>query len=248
MLKNRTASVVGLLLATVMAAACSGGPAGVSPVGPTALAGASVSGTTHNSTSSDIVDRTQRVVDTSVLAAWAARGGGWETEAEGTDLITAVSGICPDRVITISGVPGTLDSNTVYLQGLSCAALAQGMTVFTKGSFSFAPSFLYDIDEICVANPAVPFVCVDFVPPPPPPNGDYEEVTGTVASLKGTCPWVSMVVNGTRVTTSGDTVWEGGSCSDLRPGGTKVVVEGTLQPDGKLDALVVRITDQPGRK
>lgn len=242
--KNRTTSVVGLFIAIVMVAACSGGAPGVSPVGPTALVNGSVSGTTHNSTSSDIVDRTQRVVDTSVLATWAARGGGWETEAEGTDLISAVSGSCPDRVITINGVPGTLDSNTVYLQGLSCATLAQGMTVFTKGSISVTPSFLYDIDEICVADPAVPFVCVDFVPPPP--SGDYEEVTGTVASLKGTCPSVSMVVNGKRVTTGSATLWEDGSCSDLRRGGTKVVLECELKSDGSYYAHKVRITDQPG--
>src|SRR5262245_15088093 len=51
---------------------------------------------------------------------------------------------------------------------------------------------------------------------------------GTVASVRGTCPTLTMVIRGYAVMTSDATIYEGGSCSSLRPG-AKVAVTGVNQ-------------------
>ncbi|MGQ0736696.1 MAG: DUF5666 domain-containing protein [Acidobacteriota bacterium] len=68
---------------------------------------------------------------------------------------------------------------------------------------------------------------------------------GTVASLKGTCPALTMVVRGVRVVTTDETTFVNGECGNLRPG-TKVDVEGDLGPNGDVVAETITITDQPG--
>jgi hypothetical protein len=92
-------------------------------------------------------------------------------------------------------------------------------------------------------------------------NGGSKKVAGagTVANLTGTCPdAVSMVVQGVRVVTDGDTEFfvDGTTlepdetwCGNLRPG-TKVVVvaEEERNDDGSYTADTITIIDQPGGK
>lgn len=88
-------------------------------------------------------------------------------------------------------------------------------------------------------------------------SGKKVSGAGTVASLTGTCPTLSMVVHGVRVVTDEDTEFfievlgdaadlEGG-CRNLRPG-TKVVVEAAEErnADGSYHAEKIVIIDQPG--
>ena len=80
---------------------------------------------------------------------------------------------------------------------------------------------------------------------PTGPRGPRVAGDGTVASLTGECPTVTMVVRGVRVSTTEETTYEIGECGNLRPG-TKVRVEGDFEEDGSLTATSIAITDQPG--
>ena len=79
---------------------------------------------------------------------------------------------------------------------------------------------------------------------PTTPRGPRVAGDGTVASLSGECPTVTMVVRGVRVETTEETTYEIGECGNLRAG-TKVLVEGDLA-NGVLTATSIAITDQPG--
>ena len=74
--------------------------------------------------------------------------------------------------------------------------------------------------------------------PPPPPTTDVT-LTGTVASLAGTCPSLTFTVDGTTVSTNASTTYGGGgTCSDIRNGDRRGVA-GTRQNDGRVVARYV---------
>jgi hypothetical protein len=68
------------------------------------------------------------------------------------------------------------------------------------------------------------------------------EVEGAISSLGGTCPALTFMVRGRRVTTDGATTFEHGSCASLR-NATEVEVKGRVQPDGSLVATKVEVED-----
>src|SRR5262245_52873774 len=80
---------------------------------------------------------------------------------------------------------------------------------------------------------------------PTGPRGPKVAGEGTVASLAGECPTLTMVVRGVRVSTTEETTYEIGECGNLRPG-SKVLVEGDFETDGSVTATSIAITDQPG--
>ena len=80
---------------------------------------------------------------------------------------------------------------------------------------------------------------------PMTPRGPKLAGEGTVASLSGECPTLTMVVRGVRVTTTDETTYEIGECGNLRAG-SKVRVEGEFETDGSLTATSIVLTDQPG--
>src|SRR4029450_2245778 len=120
---------------------------------------------------------------------------------EGSDVISAVSGTCPDREITVRGVPVTVNSGTMFGPGATCGALAVGMTVHVAGLLT-------------VNNGAYSVIATSISVDHPPPAGGgtgggsgspgrrgHVSGEGTVANLTGTCPALSLVVRGTRVHT-----------------------------------------------
>ena len=130
MRKIRISGLCAVIAAALVGAACSDG-ALRSPAGPSPLTVVS-----EATAAAPTVDRSA-VVDQDAAADWAVNSG-WTTAAdglmvEGSDVVTAVNGTCPDHVITVRGVPVTINSGTLFGPRLTCSALAVGMTVHIRG-------------------------------------------------------------------------------------------------------------------
>ena len=64
------------------------------------------------------------------------------------------------------------------------------------------------------------------------------ELTGVVATVRGVCPTVTFSVNGTAISTTEETQFDGLSCADLQDG-APVEVEGAPQPSGPMVATEI---------
>jgi Domain of unknown function (DUF5666) len=69
---------------------------------------------------------------------------------------------------------------------------------------------------------------------------DENEVKGTISNRSGNCPMISFSVQGTTVTTNGNTKFEDGSCAQV-VNGARVEVEGTRQSNNTILAKEVEI-------
>lgn len=135
--------------------------------------------------------------------------------------INSMTGTCPNLTLNIHGVRVTTNSSTVFENG-ECGNLRPGtkvvLDVETQGTGAVA-------ERIRITDQ--------------PGRGGEVEGEGTVASLKGDCPTLTMVVNGISVMTTSQTTFEDGTCSSIRPG-TRIRARGTFQ-GGSLLASEVRI-------
>jgi hypothetical protein len=179
-----------------------------------------------------IDDRSGVPADAHTVAVWAARthwsvASSLTVEGEGT--LTAVTPSCPTAVITMLDVPVNVNAATQFGGALSCASLAVGSEVKVRG--------------VLTNNSGTLVVTATSIEPRAAKRRERGE--GTVGSLTGTCPTLSMNVHGIRVQTTAATTFENGECGNLRPG-TKVFIEGEAESDGSFTALSIRITDQPG--
>jgi uncharacterized protein DUF5666 len=232
-----------VLTAALAATACSDGTLR-SPAGPSSLTAAP-----EGTVAAPAVDRSS-VVSAGVAADWAVNRG-WSTAAdglmvEGSDVITAVDGNCPDRVITVRGVPVTINSGTMLGPGVTCDALAVGMTVHIAGLLTVTNG-TYSVIATSVGGDQQPTEGggTGGGGTGSPGHRGHVAGEGTVANLAGACPTLAMVVRGTRVHTDVDTEFVNGACGNLR-NGTKVEVDGDTNPDGSLHATRLKIVDQPG--
>jgi hypothetical protein len=156
-------------------------------------------------------------------------GAGGEVTIDGKVQTVGGTG-CPDRTLTLDdGTVVTTNSSTIFSPDGSCALIAAGARIRVRGTRTSPTAILASRVDLR-------------------DNGGRKKVAGegTVASLKGTCPTLEMVVHGVRVTTDSSTTFENGECGNLRAG-TKVVVEGDSASDRVL-ATKIRIVDQPGGK
>ena len=71
-------------------------------------------------------------------------------------------------------------------------------------------------------------------------SGPHLELTGTVSNRSGTCPTITFAVQGTTVSTNGNTKLEDGSCAQV-VNGIRVEVEGTRQANNTFLAKEVEI-------
>jgi uncharacterized protein DUF5666 len=62
---------------------------------------------------------------------------------------------------------------------------------------------------------------------------DEGELEGTISNKSGTCPSLTFTVQGSTITTDGNTKFEGGQCSQVA-NGTKVEVEGSRQANNSV--------------
>ena len=132
-----------------------------------------------------------------------------------------ITGTCPNLTLNVHGVRVTTNSSTVFENG-ECGNLRSGTKVVieveTEGTGAVA-TLIRITDQ--------------------PGRGGETEGEGTVGSLKGTCPTLTMVVNGISVMTTSQTTFEDGTCSSIQPG-TRIRAKGTFQ-GGSLLASEVRI-------
>ena len=76
--------------------------------------------------------------------------------------------------------------------------------------------------------------------PTPAPTPSQIELSGTVASLKGSCPRLQFSIGTVPISTSAQTDFSRGRCRDLR-NGMRVDVTGLRAADGHIDASLVEL-------
>ena len=223
-----------LLLAAVATVGCSDSVTRLSPSGPTPVKMAAESGGDEINGAAGFVDRSggavldaERVAEWAAASGWSAAAGGFAVE--GTDSITAVSGVCPARTITVRGVPVLLNAATTYTAPATCASLAVGTTVTVTGLLEVTATG-FTVTATNIAFPAAP---------------GTEVVNGVVASFTGLCPALTVTLQGAGgvVVTSATTAFTPvGACATVAAGKT-VKATGTRNATGQLVASQFEVVD-----
>ena len=76
--------------------------------------------------------------------------------------------------------------------------------------------------------------------PPSTPVPTTTTISGTVRTLSGDCPNLTLIVNGTTVVTSQSTQFAGGNCKHLQSG-DDISATGAVRSNGAIDAVAIRI-------
>jgi len=160
-------------------------------------------------------------IDLNVLTPSGTRGAGVDAPVVG--VVAGVSGACPDLSFVLSGVTVHVSARTRF-EGGACTDIKEGMRAGAIGASR--------------ADGAVDAARVRIGTPPPPP------VAGLVASLSGACPSLTFVLDGVTVQTSSSTVFDGGSCTDLREG-MRAAAIGRRTGEKTLDAEHVKFGQRP---
>jgi hypothetical protein len=160
-------------------------------------------------------------IDLNVLTPAGTRGAGTATPVVG--IVTSVSGTCPDLTFVLSGVTIHLGARTRF-EGGACGDVKEGMRAGAIGVNR--PDGSIDAARLRVGTP------------PPPP------VAGLVESLRGSCPALTFVLDAVTVHTSGATVFDGGTCADLREG-MRAAAIGRRTGDRTLEAEHVKFAQRP---
>ena len=241
---------------TALLVACSSTPQQMSPTAPSAAApaglaqqGDAVSTPTGESAGPGVTSEGPSapgekapagadgiVSDPAVVRGWAAGQPGWTTaadmvdalEVEGTGPITAVSGACPNVVLTIYGIPVTVNGGTTYGSTTTCAQLTEGTVVRVRGLVTIVGG---------VTSVVAVRISVE--------DDRVVEGEGRVLAVSGSCPTLTISVDGITVVTDAQTVFLPPSgCAEIRVG-TKVRVRGVPVAGGaNFRALSVAVTGQ----
>jgi hypothetical protein len=222
-------------LLSMTGVACSDGVSRFSPIGP-----------------STVVSAPAPLAVTPMSADDWASARGWATMAdgrvavadgvqvEGADVITDVSGACPDRSITIRGVAVSVNASTRFAAPLSCASLASGRAVKVTGMLTpSGAGFSVVATQLASAG--------SDAAPTPPPGRNVERVSGegVIGAVMGSCPALTLVIGGYQVQTTSVTAYEGGRCESLREG-VQVRLDVEKQSDGALVAETVQFVRVSG--
>ena len=240
-------SLLTVALCLASGVGCSNGVGSESLTGPTPIQNTSAPGVlTGDRTSS-------RAATPSETAVWASAHG-WRATANGivveaTESITNVSGVCPDAVITVRGVPVSLTGATTFTAPLACANLTADMTVKVTALLEFtAEGLVVTATNIAAASEEGGGDDGDDGESGTPGGGGKKaRGEGVIGAITGSCPSLTLVITGTRVSTTGTTEYVNGTCESLRPG-TKVVIDGELRPGGTAIAERIEVQQVPGRR
>ncbi len=155
-----------------------------------------------------------------------------------TGTIASFTGTCPSVTLTLQGTSGVVvtSTTTTFTPSASCGTIAAGQIIEAHGTRNSTGQLA--ATDLTIAE--------DVEAGSPIGHGHKVGGEGTAANVTGTCPALSMVVLGVHVSTNGSTAFTNGVCSSIR-NGTKVLVEGNQQSDGRVIATSVRITGQPGK-
>lgn len=151
-------------------------------------------------------------------------------EVEGKGVISALTGACPSVVLTISGIPVTVNAATVFPFGQTCGQLAVNQRVEVKGTLTITGTTLSVVAKTIEIE-----------------DGNEGEGEGRVTALTGTCPDITLTVDGITVKADALTRYvpagRGAACSLIRVG-TKVKVKAVPAPGGGFRARMIEIKGQ----
>lgn len=168
------------------------------------------------------------------VKAVPASGGGYRArlvtvkgqrqELNGESRITSVSGSCPTKSIFFGDIEVTLNAGT-RVEGGSCDDLVAGVRAEVWG----------------IRDDGGPIVATRIKI-----KGRRVRGGSTVSQITGTCPNLTLTIQGVQVNTGAATRFEGGACGNIRVG-TRVEVDGDwINEDGRVIAEEIEIKDQPG--
>lgn len=153
-----------------------------------------------------------------------------QLEVEGKGVISLVSGTCPALVVTISGIPVTVNAATVFPSGQSCGQLAANQLVEVRGTLTVNSGTLSVVAKAIEIE-----------------DGNEGEGEGRVTALSGTCPDLTITVDGITVKLDALTRYtpadRGASCALIKLG-TKVRVKAVPAPGGGFRARTIQIKGQ----
>ena len=149
-----------------------------------------------------------------------------EDGGKGHDLsgpVASLSGTCPTLAFIVQGTRVTTIAGTTIAHG-NCADLKNGVQVEVtgvRGTDGTLAASRIEIEDR---------------------EMDEAEVKGAASGLSGTCPNLTFTVQGTKVTTTTNTKFDGITCARVQ-NGTIVEVKGPRQADGTVAATRVELDD-----
>ncbi len=174
--------------------------------------------------------RATSLVEQSLADGSLGAGAASLLEVEGKGLVSAVTGSCPSVVLTISGIPVTVDAATVFPAGQSCGQLAINQRVEVRGTLTITGTTLSVVARAIEIE-----------------DGTEGEGEGRVTALTGTCPDITLTVDGITVRADALTRYlpsnRGASCGVIQVG-TKVKVKAVPATGGGFRARSIEIKGQ----
>lgn len=149
---------------------------------------------------------------------------------QGKGTISAVTGTCPTVTLTIQGIPVTVNANTTFPAGQSCAQLAASQLVEVRGVLTITGTTL-----------SVVATTIEIE------DGSEGEGEGRVTDVQGTCPTLTITVDGLTVKTDALTKYlpanRGADCDQIHVG-TKIKVSAVPLAGGGFRARLIEIKGQ----
>ena len=153
-----------------------------------------------------------------------------QLQVAGKGTVTAVTGTCPAVTLTIAGIPVTVNASTTFPFGQSCAMLAASTMVEVRGVLTITGTTL-----------SVVATTIEIE------DGSEGEGEGRVTAVEGTCPNITISVDGLTVRADALTryvpVGAGAGCDQIRVG-TKIRVKAVPADGGGFRARLIEIRGQ----
>lgn len=153
-----------------------------------------------------------------------------QLQVEGKAMVTAVTGTCPTIVLTIGGIPVTVNATTTFPSGQSCGQLAANQLVEVRGMLTIDGGTLSVVATMIEIE-----------------DGSEGEGEGRVTAVTGTCPNLTITVDGLTVTADALTRYipanRGAGCDQIRLG-TKIKVKAVPATGGGFRARMIEIKGQ----
>lgn len=164
------------------------------------------------------------------LSGVLAGGFSQQLAVQGKGTIGTVTGTCPAVVVTIKGIPVTVSSTTTFPSGQSCAQLTAGQPVEVRGILTITGTSL-----------SVVATSIEIE------DGSEGEGEGRVTDVQGTCPALTITVDGLTVKTDALTKYlpanRGADCDQIKVG-TKIKVSAVPLAGGGFRARLIEIKGQ----
>lgn len=162
-----------------------------------------------------------------VLGASPLAGSFQQLQVEGKATVSAVTGACPTVVLTLAGIPVTVNAATVFPSGQSCGQLAPGQRVEVRGMLTISGGAL-----------SVVATTIEIE------DGSEGEGEGRVTDVQGTCPNITLTVDGLTVKADALTKYvpanRGAGCDQIRVG-TRIKVKAVPADGGGYRARLIEI-------